>query len=261
MTRLVAGDYAGIEARIVLSLAGQHDKTKLIADGVDIYIDMAESIYGVKGLTKQANPEERQTGKNSVLGLGFQMGAKKFYDRYGSGQTLEFCQTVVDTYRTKWAPQVPKLWRGLGEASTSAVWSDGQQAFEAFGVVYRLDDMWLTAALPSGRKLWYVKPTRVMRAMPWDPDDIRRGWHYVARKGGTMRPVAAFGGSLAENAVQALSRDILCGAMKRLDRWRRAGATLTAAQLEEVMGDVEPWVRQMQVPIAVETWEGDRYRK
>src|SRR4029077_1680220 len=41
------GDFSMIETCILLALAGQHDKCKLIADGVDIYRDMAATIYGL----------------------------------------------------------------------------------------------------------------------------------------------------------------------------------------------------------------------
>jgi DNA polymerase len=57
----VAGDYAGIEARMVLALAGQHDKTALMSSGVDVYCDMASQIFE-RTVTKEADPEARQTG-------------------------------------------------------------------------------------------------------------------------------------------------------------------------------------------------------
>jgi DNA polymerase len=44
---LGAGDFSAIEASVLLALAGQHDKCKLIAQGVDIYRDMAATIYGL----------------------------------------------------------------------------------------------------------------------------------------------------------------------------------------------------------------------
>ena len=50
----VAGDYAGIEARMVLALAGQHDKTALMASGVDVYCDMASKIF-MRMITKETD--------------------------------------------------------------------------------------------------------------------------------------------------------------------------------------------------------------
>jgi hypothetical protein len=41
----LSGDYAGIQARIVLALSCQHDKAELMASGKDVYCDMASQIY------------------------------------------------------------------------------------------------------------------------------------------------------------------------------------------------------------------------
>ena len=41
-----AGDFSMIEACVLLALAGQHDKCKLITEGADVYRDMAATIYG-----------------------------------------------------------------------------------------------------------------------------------------------------------------------------------------------------------------------
>jgi DNA polymerase I-like protein with 3'-5' exonuclease and polymerase domains len=41
----LVGDYAGIEMRIVLALAGEYDKCEMLAAGKDVYLDMANDIY------------------------------------------------------------------------------------------------------------------------------------------------------------------------------------------------------------------------
>ena len=176
-TTFLSGDFSGIEARIVLALAGQHDKTALMASGVDIYCDMASSIYN-HTVTK-ADVEERQDGKSGVLGLGFQMGDKKFHDRYCPDKPMEFATQVVETYRRAWAPLVPKLWYGLEEAATAAVWS--RQPTMAYGVTYAMERDWLTALLPSGRKLWYFQAAPAKVQMPWDPSPSE-GWILLLRQ-------------------------------------------------------------------------------
>lgn len=270
---LIAGDFSGIEARIVLALAGQTDKTALMASGADVYCDMASAIHK-RPIDKVRDPEERQGGKNAVLGLGFQMGWRKFKLRYAKNMSDEFCQNVVNTYRREWAPAVPDLWQALQDASLAAV-RDGH-AHEAYGVMYQREDLWLTARLPSGRKLWYFNPQLVRRAMPWDPLDIREAWTYQAMKMGQWRTIDAFGGLETENAVQAIARDIMVGAMFRLEAnnfpivltvhdeilaepWEKDA---DAVAYEQIMCDVEPWVRELQIPIAVgKPMVGPRYRK
>jgi DNA polymerase len=268
----ISGDYSGIQARLVLAVAGQHDKTALMASGADVYCDMATRIFK-RPIDKKKDPWERGIGKNSVLGLGFQMGDKTFRFKYAQDQTLAFCTNVVQTYRTEWAPRVPSLWYGLQDAARRAVWEGKAQ--EAYGVVYALADGWLTARLPSGRKMWYRNPQKVMRPMPWDPDDIRPAWTYQASKNGVWRTIDAFGGQLAENVIMGMERDIMTHAQLLCEKYGlpvvlevhdeivvepRVGQG-DEKMLKQIMLDVEPWVCSIKAPIGVDTWIGDRYRK
>lgn len=269
---LVVGDFAGIEARLVLALAGQHDKTELMASGVDVYCDMAAAIYK-RPIDKKNDPEERQTGKFSVLGLGFQMGAPKFQLKYAREHPLEFAKDVVRTYREEWAPKVPKLWYGLQEAAVRAVWD--RRPHEAYGITYALEDQWLTARLPSGRKLWYFNPKPVKRAMPWDQDDIRAAWTYNAIKMGQWQTIDAYGGALTQNGVEGMARDILVNGMFKAEA-NNLPVVLTVHDeivsepehayadeklLKQVMSDVPRWVHEIKAPITAETWTGGRYKK
>lgn len=74
---LIVADYAAIEARVVLWLARQMDALKVFEEGQCIYCDMATGIYGYK-VIKGKHPEERQLGKQAILGLGFGMGFVTF---------------------------------------------------------------------------------------------------------------------------------------------------------------------------------------
>src|SRR5262249_25312303 len=206
----LVGDFAGIEMRIVLALAGQHDKCDLLATGKDVYLDMACDIFGrPRGSLTKDNVTERQIGKNTVLGCGFQMSWRKFRERYCPDQSEEFAQRVVGAYREQWAPMVPKLWYGLRDAALATVRT--VDPYTAHGVVYQLEDDWLTATLPSGwQKLWYYKPKL-------DRDKFNRDcWTYTTWKNGQMFRVAAYGGLLTENVVQALGRGLLVSAIGRL---------------------------------------------
>lgn len=269
---LIVGDFSTIEARIVLALAGQYDKIDLIASGKDIYIDMAQNIYK-RPIDKHRDPAERQTGKNSVLGLGFQMGWKKFRMRYAAKQPKEFCQEVVRIYREEFAPNVPKLWAALQRAAIDTVWTGAPH--EAYGVLYALEDGWLTARLPSGRKLWYYNPQKTRRPMPWDKDDIRPGFSYQTWKMGKWVTVDAYGGLLTENVVQALARDLLVAAMFAVEK---EGLPMVLTVHDEIIADVKcgratpalldeimcygtPWAKSLKIPIATECWAGERYRK
>jgi DNA polymerase len=270
---LCIGDLKTIEARIVLALAGQYDKVKLIADGKDIYIDMAQTIYK-RPIDKHKNPIERTIGKQTVLGAGFGMGAEKFQKNYAQGESLEFCKDVITAYRTEFAPEVPKLWYGLEEAACRTAWD--RVPHEAYGVRFAIEDLWLTARLPSGRKLYYFDPQPMKRAMPWDETDIRPGWTFRAQKLGRWRIIDAYGGQITENVVSGLARDILVAGLFRCER-NNLPVILTVhdetitepltrhsnrALLEQLMSERDKWAVDLQIPVGADTWCGDhRYRK
>jgi DNA polymerase bacteriophage-type len=54
-----AGDFSMIECCVLLALAGQQDKCELIAQGVDVYRDMAATIYGLDRAAFLAIPEDQ----------------------------------------------------------------------------------------------------------------------------------------------------------------------------------------------------------
>ncbi|MGE3279706.1 MAG: hypothetical protein AB7H90_03390 [Alphaproteobacteria bacterium] len=261
----LVGDFAGIEARIVLALAGQYDKTELMAAGHDVYLDMASVIHGepiVKG------DPRRQDGKNGVLGAGFQCGALNFNFKFLGGKNLALAYKTVGAYREEWAPKVPKLWYGLADAALSAARGVPK---EAYGIRYQRVDRWLTARLPSGwQRLWYFDPR-----LDHDPRFDRECWTYSAFKGGRQSRVKAYGGLLTENTVQGLARGLLCAAIDRLER---AGMPVVLSVHDELICEVDEntadqkafeqlmehptsWSRDLRIPIKVEAWQGDRYKK
>lgn len=274
----VSSDYAGIQLRTELALAGQHDTCeKLLKKGYNAYVEMAEKIYKRK-IDKHNDVQEYTIGKNSVLGLGFQMAGKTFQTKYARTFPLEFCEDVVTVYRKEWAPLVPKLWYGLEDAASKCVWDRTPQ--EAYGVQYALDGEWLTVRLPSGRKIWYYAPEPVKTTAPWidrhtGKPAIKHSFTYQALKLGQWKTVHAFGGLLAENVVMGIECDIAREAMVKLEN-NNFPVVLEVHDeivvepkikdadekaIEQILLDVPDWVRAIKIPIAVEQWKGDRYRK
>lgn len=277
---LNAGDFAGIEARVVLALAGQHDKAAMMAAGKDVYLDMAEDIYNVPHGTfnKDMHPQERVVGKCTVLGCGFRMGARKFQERYCPDRPLEFAEGVIKAYREVWAPEVPKLWLGLEKAARETVWSGNPH--EAYGIQFRMEGEWMTARLPSGRKLWYFHAEKCRQEMPWSTEedpDVRAVWRYWAKKNGKWIPIYMHGGVLAENVVQAIARDLMVDAMfKCRDNnlpivltvhdeilVEHAASLNSKPLLTQIMEDTPQWGRELRIPVSVECWKApaERYRK
>lgn len=276
------GDFSTIEARIVLALAGAHSALASMTDkDRDAYSDMGALVHEMQAPRGKAEIKAfkegflvvRQDGKAIILGCGFQMGKKKFQARYAPEKPIEFAEKCVNAYRQDFAPEVPDLWYELGQASTKTVWD--RTAHEAYGIIYRIEDGFLTAHLPSDRKLWYYDPQPVRKAMPWDPTDIRPAFQYSAWKMGQWKRVTGYGGLMTENAVQALARDLLVNGMfnaesdghpvvltvhdeiiSEVEEWM-ADAKL----LDQYMTTVPQWAKQLGVPVASECWVGSRYRK
>jgi DNA polymerase len=182
------GDWANIEARLVLAIAGQRDKIALMVSGHDVYLDMACTIYHAEpGTLTKADVEKRQTGKNTVLGCGFQMGWKKFKERYCPKETNKFAFRVIQAYRKEWAPKVPVMWDGewgssltdrhkendvlgLKWAALNAVKAASGQNFygkylSSHGIEYRVEGGWLVGHCPDGSCLYYYRPTFARRKL------------------------------------------------------------------------------------------------
>ena len=92
---------------------------------------------------------------------------------------------------------------------------------------------------------------------------------------GKWQRVSTYGGSLVENIIQGLARDVLADAMLRLDKagWRIAlhvhdevvceisesEKELALSEFSRILSEVPAWA--VGLPTAVEAWRGKRYRK
>ena len=275
---LNAGDFSTIEAIVVLALAGQDDALERIAAGADLYCDFGTIMMGAP-MNKKDNALERQLYfKPSVLGCGFGMGKDKFHRRYLKKEPFEKAVECIETYRKQWAPSVPKLWYGLEEAAAAAVWDRKPHSFR--GIEYRIEDMWLTCRLHSGRKLYYFDPRKETILKPWHTAEnpaYAQGFTYKAMKMGHLTTVHAYGGLLAENVTQATARDIMYdralvleaeGFPLVLNVYDECVAEVDEDKsnpklMEEIMVDGKniAWVKQLGIPVKAETWAGARYRK
>jgi DNA polymerase len=279
-----AGDFSTIECRIVLALAGQKDKVELLASGADAYRDIAADIYqldkaGYLAIEKDdldpEQSEQRQVGKNTVLGCGFGLGWKKFHELCCQHMPEEFAQGVIKTYRNVWAPRVPALWRDLEAAALRAMFNPGRISEAACGIQYRLETKaglpFLVCRLFNGKKFHYANARLEERKTPWGSTQIAVTYWVI--KDHHWQKAIAWNGHLTENVVQALARELLVDAMFRFeerdfpvvltvhDEIVVEHPEITKSLVEEIMAEPPPWAVQLGVPIAVEAWVGKRYRK
>jgi DNA polymerase bacteriophage-type len=278
-----AGDFSAIECCVLLALAGQQDKCELIAQGVDVYRDMAATIYGFDRAAFMAIPEDqlspeeaeqRRIGKNGVLSSGYGIGAEGFYRRFCRNVEggRELAARIVGVYRNQWAPMVPRLWRDLEWAARRAMQRPDQPAIARCGVAYRLTTRvglpCLVCTLPNGKLLHYFN-ARIDGDDKWG----RPRWIYNSYRQGQWREVAPYGGQLTENVVSALSRELLVYAMFALEA---AGypivftvhdeivvehPDITKEIMQRIMSERPPWAEKLNVPVKAKAWVGKRYRK
>lgn len=286
-SRLMGIDFSQIEARITDWLAGQEDALEDWSKKKPMrYEKMASKIYGIPVEEIDKDSFERQVGKGTVLGCGFQMGARKLSDqiyevtgiripyRRSYDDPPEEADRIIDAYRTtNW--RVKAFWDEIQDAAIAAVWNKGKVFAcgrrNMIRYVVRSGVLW--CVLPSGRALAYSKPSIQPRMTPWG--EKKPSLTFVGIDGYTRKwkRQTLYGGWLTENVVQATARDLLRDAMFRCED---AGYKTVLTVHDEILLEVPEGFGSYEeaetlvcerpewafdLPVAVEGWEGERYRK
>ena len=278
---LTVADYAAIEARVVLWLAGEHEALEILRAGGDIYCDLASAVYGRK-VTK-ADKDERQLGKQGILGCGFGMGWKRFQEtcaKYGIIVDDATAQMVVTVYRERY-PRVKQMWYAQEAAAIQAVTQGG--TVTCGKIQWRVVGRFLYARLPSGRRLAYCDPVVVDATTPWGTAAKKLTFMAVDSYTRQWMRQGTYGGSLVENLVQAIARDIMAEAKLRIEAHpaftlvlsvhdELIGYAATPAndnrqaalcrQFEDLVAGANDNIAWLEgCPVAAEGWVGRRYRK
>ena len=239
-------DFSAIEARVLSWLAGERWRMEVFVNNGDIYCASASAMFGVPVEKHGRNAELRQKGKIAELALGYggSVGALKSMGALEMGLAEEELQPLVDSWRTA-NPNIVRFWWDVDRAVKKAVKQREPSVLREIRFECRSGMLFIT--LPSGRRLSYVKP-RI--------GENRFGTESVTYEGvgGTKKweRIESYGPKFVENIVQAISRDILCYAMRTLSHCRicahvhdeliiecRKDASLDA--ICEQMGRTPPW--------------------
>ncbi len=270
---LYVADYAAIEARVVAWLAGQEDALDVFRRGEDVYCWMAEKIYGYP-VNKTDHPTERAFGKIAILGLGYQMGWKKFKEtceKFGMVVSDELAQMVVEQYRSSMS-HIKDMWTAQERAAIRAVESPGRRV-RCGKVTWFVEGRFLHCELPSGRWLGYPDPEIRTKPTPWGeerPVLTFKGINQYTKK---WERQTTYGGMLVENITQAVARDLMAEAMVRC--FHSGTYTVILSVHDELVAEGEPghpvhefealmsrtskWAEGL--PVEAEGWTGFRYRK
>ncbi|MCI6059700.1 MAG: DNA polymerase [Dorea sp.] len=208
--KFIVSDFSAIEARVLAYLAGETWRSKVFAEGKDIYCASASQMFGVPVEKHGINGHLRQKGKIAELALGYggSVGALKSMGALDMGLTEEELQPLVNSWRNS-NPMITTFWWDIDRAVKITITQRIQT--EVRGIFFFYKSGMLFIKLPSGRLLSYVKP-RI--------GENQYGGESVTYEGvGSTKKwerIESYGPKFVENIVQAVSRDILCYAMKTL---------------------------------------------
>lgn len=278
--KLIAADYAQIEARVVMWLANCRQGLADFAGDGRIYEHMASSIFGIPHESILKPSFQRDVGKETVLGAGFGMGFARFIQQCltrGIVLPEALAKKAIDGYRAKYQG-VKKSWKECENKAVSALANPGKAYAACNGrLVYRKEGEHLFAYLPSGRCLCYPNAYVVNEVNDWGyTQAVIYYYKWINnRAGDKWVPNKTWGGTLFQNAVQAIAADIMAEGMLIAERaGYRSIFTVhdeavalvedtdkfTYQQYEKLLADHLPeWANGLL--IIAEGWEGKRYRK
>lgn len=215
--KFIVSDYSAIEARVLAYIAGEKWRMKVFADGGDIYCASAQEMFKVPVKKHGINGHLRQKGKIAELALGYggSVGALISMGALDNGLNEDELQPLVSAWRDS-NPAIVNFWWDVDAAVKKTIREHIKTEVRCIRFSYRSGMLFIT--LPSGRQLTYVKP-RI--------GENRFGGESVTYEGiGTNKKwqrIESYGPKFVENIVQAISRDLLCFAMKNLSFCRIVG--------------------------------------
>lgn len=207
----IVADFAAIEARVIAWLAGETWRNEVFATHGKIYEASASQMFQVPIVEITKGSPLRQKGKIAELALGYggSVGALKAMGAHEMGVAEEELQPLVNVWRTA-NPKIVRLWWDVDKAAMTAVTE--RTVTQTHGIRFECKSGMLFITLPSGRQLAYVKPKIGQNhfgseSLTYEGVGATKKWERIE----------SYGPKFVENIVQAISRDILCDAMRRLD--------------------------------------------
>ncbi len=180
---------------------------------------------------------------------------------------------VVQAYRSTFT-RVVAFWKEIEQAAIKAVKTD--RPIPCGRLTWFMEGDFLYCELPSGRRLAYYDPLVKQKPVPWGGTAPQLTFMGLETKFGPRlwKRLSAYGGLLTENVVQAICRDIMAYALKRIKESGVYYPVLSVhdegiAEAKEGTGSVTEFEALMAAcpkwapgfPIKAEGWCGKRYRK
>ena len=269
---LLVADYSSVEPRGLAWAVEEQWLLEAYWKRQDVYKVTAGRLYGIP--PSAVNSSQRFMGKQLVLGCGYGMGAQRFIEtcaKFGRTLTIEESTEAVQGYRQS-VPKITQFWRDIERACVRA--TRNWKTIKLGKFTIRPD------VLPNGFRVIYVDmpsgticyPHPVLGSEEWN-GEIRDTFEFFTPLGSGWVKTDTFGGSLTENIIQSMTRDILRDGMLAADK---AGFKLIGHVHDEVLAEgannkddlkefehllctSSPWAEGF--PIATEGYIAKKYKK
>ena len=236
---LDTGGYAPLASAIVFGF-NLKDGTSESNSSAETQLESRESkVYDIVN----AGPNHRYTVSGKLVhncGYGGSVGALKAFGAEKLGLNEEEMINIVNNWRAA-SPRIVQLWWDVDRAIKATL--TDYTTHKTHGLVFSYQKGILFMRLPSGRSLAYVKPRLIDGEITYEGISSNKGW---AR-------LKTWGPKCVENACQAISRDLLLNAMKKVGPDARicmhihdelvieAGDELTLDEVCKRMAEIPEW--------------------
>lgn len=234
-------DFSSIEARVIAWLSDEKWRLDVFKSHGKIYEASASMMFNVPIESITKGSELRDKGKVAELALGYQgsVGALKTM----GGEKMGLSETEMSEIVRKWrkaSPNIVALWANVENSAKTAIRSKKKVVSKFKDLEFEYNGEVLTIKLPSGRKLFYQKPSFTVNKFGQESirykgmDQNTKQWGYVD----------TYGGKLVENIVQAIARDLLVYSMQLIDR---AGFDIVLHVHDEIVCEIPKYLQEKQL--------------
>ena len=229
--RFFVADFSAIEARVIAWLAGEQWRLDVFRQGGDIYCASASQMFHVPVEKNGVNGHLRQKGKVSELanGYGGSVGALIAMGALEMGVPEDELAPLVRAWRSA-NPRIVRLWWEVDAAVKKTVRE--RVSTQTHDIRFEYAGGYLFIRLPSGRRLAYPKPAVAKNRFGGESVT----YEGVGESKKWMR-LESYGPKFVENITQAIARDILTDAMRRLNA---AGYPIVMHVHDEVVIEAPP---------------------
>lgn len=262
--KFVVSDFSAIEARVLSWFASEKWRLDVFKSGGDIYCASASQMFRVPVEKHGVNGHLRQKGKIAELALGYggSVGALKAMGALEMGLSEDELQPLVDMWRSS-NPNIVRFWWEVDRCVKDTIRQ--RLRTDTHGIQFEYQSGMLFITLPSGRRISYVKPR--IGENKFGGESVTYEGVGATKKWGRIE---SYGPKFVENIVQAVSRDILCSAMRTLRNYRICGHVhdeliiecpidTNVSEICEMMGRTPPWAKGL--PLCADGYECMFYKK